>query len=222
MRALFLLTALLLAPAVASADFVEIDLPDEVLVDQDGRQIRLPALLADKAVVISFAFTTCTTICSPMTAVLGRLQDELGPRLERDVRLVTISLDPRTDTPERLAAYAAKFDRRAGWSFLTGSSDKVKRVLQALGGWVPVKESHTPLVLVGHPATNRWTRVRGISSPEALAAEVEKVAPTEKELSFAGPDADRAAEAWFTNTEFIDQHGKRHRFYADLLRGKKG
>ncbi|WP_437489541.1 SCO family protein [Sorangium sp. So ce1014] len=160
------------AAAVRSARALGVAVPDEELVDQDGAPVRLRELAKDRVLVVNFVFTTCTTICSPMTAIFGRLQAELGDALEREVRLVSISLDPATDTPERLKGYAEKFGRRPGWVFLTGSGERVGRVLDALGGRAPIKEQHTPITLIGRAAEGRWTRIDGIAPPARLAEEV--------------------------------------------------
>jgi protein SCO1/2 len=152
-------------------------IPDEELVDQDGNAVRLRDLMAGHAVAVNFVFTTCTTVCSPMTAIFGRVQDGLGDSMEREVRLVSISLDPATDTPERLKRYADRFGRRAGWTFLTGEREQVLRVLRALGGYAPVKEEHTPVTLIGRADEGRWRRVYGIAPPERLLTEIRGVAP---------------------------------------------
>ncbi|AKJ04858.1 protein SCO1/2 [Archangium gephyra] len=149
-------------------------IPDEQLVDQDGRPVRLYSdLMKGRVVAVNFVFTTCSTICSPMTAVFSRLQKELGERLGKDVYLISISLDPAADTPERLARYAGKFDRREGWTFVTGPAERVQRALTALGGAVATKESHTPVVLLGNEATGEWTRAYGLSAPTQLAGQLE-------------------------------------------------
>lgn len=147
----------------------DVTVPDEELMDQDGHPVRIRELFADRVVAVNFVFTTCTTICSPMTAIFGRLQRALGPAMDQKVRLVSISLDPATDTPERLRGYADRFDRRAGWTFLTGPSERVARVLRALGGQAFVREGHRPLTLIGS-AEGRWQRVDGIATPDRLAA----------------------------------------------------
>ncbi|WP_437717018.1 SCO family protein [Sorangium sp. So ce448] len=154
-----------------------VEVLDEELVDQDGRPVRLRELAKDRVLVVNFIFTTCTTICSPMTAIFGRLQAQLGDALDRDVRLVSISLDPAMDTPERLNVYAEKFGRRNGWSFLTGRRERVNRVLDALGGGAPIKERHAPITLIGREAEGRWTRVEGIAPPGRLADEVRAFLP---------------------------------------------
>jgi protein SCO1/2 len=148
----------------------DVMVPDEELVDQDGHPVRIRALFADHVVAVNFVFTTCTTICSPMSAIFGRLQHGLGPAMERKVRLVSISLDPATDTPEKLREYADRFDRREGWTFLTGPPDRVARVLRGLGGQALVREGHRPLTLIGSVTERRWQRVHGIAPPDRLAA----------------------------------------------------
>lgn len=178
------------AAEVRAAPAVGVVMPDEELVDQDGAPVRLRELSKDRVVAVNFIFTACTTICSPMTALFGRLQAELGDALERDVRLVSISLDPAVDTPERLKRYADRFDRRRGWVFLTGRRERVARVLEALGGRAPVKERHTPVTLIGRPAEGRWTRVDGIASPGRLAEEIRALLP-------AGPGG-TARGAWWS------------------------
>ena len=151
----------------------KLEIPDEVLFTQDGKQVRLYSdLMRGKVVAVNFVFTTCSTICSPMTAIFSRLQKELGAR-GREVVLISISLDPKTDTPERLKQYADRFERREGWTFVTGPADRVTRVLKALGGYVAVKESHTPVVLLGNEATGEWTRAYGLTPPKQLAAQLE-------------------------------------------------
>ncbi|MGK3991616.1 SCO family protein [Sorangium sp. So ce136] len=55
------------------------------------------------------------------------------------------------------------------------------------------------------------------SSPaEGKAPRVERM-----KVGGASREADAAAEKYFTNTELVDQHGRAHRFYDGLLRGRK-
>lgn len=147
-----------------------VTVPDEELVDQDGRAVRLRELFAGRAVAVNFVFTTCTTLCSPMTAIFARLARELGPAMESRVRLVSISLDPATDTPDKLRAYADRFERRAGWTFLTGPTDRVQRVRKALGGGSGPKEAHEAITLIGRADQQRWQQVRGLATADRLAS----------------------------------------------------
>jgi cytochrome oxidase Cu insertion factor (SCO1/SenC/PrrC family) len=144
-------------------------IPDVELLDQDGRKVRFYSdLVRGKVVAVNFIFTTCTTICPPLGATFARVQRELGERAGRDVHLISISVDPVTDTPERLKAWGAKFKAGPGWTFVTGSKPQVDELLRALAASAAKREDHTPTVLVGNDAARQWTRAYGLTSPGKL------------------------------------------------------
>jgi protein SCO1/2 len=97
--------------------------PDFALIERSGRQITRADLLG-KVWIVNFFYTECPDTCPLQSAHMARLQDALAQ--EPDVRLVSISVDPEHDTPEVLAAYAARYgadpDR---WLFLTGPKDAI-------------------------------------------------------------------------------------------------
>jgi cytochrome oxidase Cu insertion factor (SCO1/SenC/PrrC family) len=94
---------------------------DVELINQDGEKVRFYSdVLKNKVVVINTFFTTCTSICPPMNRNFEKIQEALGDRLGKDVFLVSITVDPGTDTPTRLKEYARRFHARPGWLFLTG------------------------------------------------------------------------------------------------------
>lgn len=100
--------------------------PDFVLIERSGKRVTLADLLG-KVWVVNFFYTECTDTCPLQSANMARLQADLAN--ERDVRLVSISVDPEHDTPEVLAEYAARF--RADperWLFLTGPRDAIYRL----------------------------------------------------------------------------------------------
>ncbi|MEK6409149.1 MAG: SCO family protein, partial [Acidobacteriota bacterium] len=117
---------------------------------------------------INFIFTTCTTICPPLAATFRRVQQEMGDRVGRDVILISISVDPVIDVPERLKAFAAKFKAGPGWIFVTGNKHEIDLVLKALGAAVSDKTDHTPMVLVGKEAAGYWTRTYGLAPASVL------------------------------------------------------
>ncbi|HYP52946.1 MAG TPA: SCO family protein [Pyrinomonadaceae bacterium] len=94
---------------------------DVELIDQDGKTVRFYSdLLKGKTVVVNAFFTTCASVCPPMNRNFEKIQEAFGDRVGKDVFLISISVDPATDTPPRLKEYAKKFNARAGWTFLTG------------------------------------------------------------------------------------------------------
>ena len=133
------LLAVLLAPTLACGQRQPLpvigDAPAFVLVDQSGHRLSL-ADLRGKVLALSFVFTTCSDTCPIVTAKLVDLQRRLRGDVGRRVHFVSISVDPLTDTPERLRAYASKFDAdTAGWSFLTGTPAQIDDVVRRFGAY---------------------------------------------------------------------------------------
>jgi len=143
-------------------------IPNVKVYDQNGNRLNFYSdLIKNKTVAINFIFTTCTTICPPLTATFRRVQQELRDA-DLNVQLISISVDPSTDTPERLRDFAAKFKAGPGWTFVTGDKTEIESLLQALGASVANKNDHTPMILVGNDATGHWTRAYGLSPPTTL------------------------------------------------------
>ena len=167
-------------PATAAEDALTI--PDVPVIDQDGRPLRFYSdLVKDHLVVMSFVFTTCTTICPPMGATFARLRQLLGDRAGRDVRLISVSIDPANDTPERLKAWAQKFGTGPGWTLVTGDPNEISRLLKALGAYTPGIGDHAPLLLLVDDARHHWTRANGFAPPAQLAELIDgMVAPAGK------------------------------------------
>ncbi len=144
-------------------------IPDTRVVDQNGKTYRFYSdLVKGKTVAINFIFTTCTTICPPLTATFRKVQQELGERVGRDVQMISISVDPTIDVPDRLKAFAAKFDAGPGWTFLTGDKQEIDLLLKALGAKVDNKTDHSPTVLVGNDSAGYWTRTYGLAPVATL------------------------------------------------------
>lgn len=200
------------APAQPPDASARVEVPDVELVDQDGKAVRVRSLLqSGKPVVVSFVFTTCTTVCPMISTIVSRVQDRLGERAGRDVRLVSITVDPGRDTPSRLKAYAGRHHAGPGWTWLTGGRGTVEQVLRGMGAYTPNFADHPPMVLVGNGA-GAWTRLNGFPSQGDIVARVEAyaAAPASRE--------DRA-RAYFTDSVLRDQDGRAVRFYSDVLEG---
>ncbi len=144
-------------------------IPDATVYDQNGNKLKFYTdLVKGKTVAINFIFTTCTAICPALTATFRRVQQQLGERVGQDVHLISVSVDPTTDVPERLKEYAAKFKAGPGWTFVTGDKVEIDSVLLALGTAVANKNDHTPMVLIGNEAAGNWSRAYGLSPPTRL------------------------------------------------------
>src|SRR5215470_219155 len=108
------------APADVKAQAAHVTLYDNELVDSDGKAVRFKSEAVDnRIVIVDFIYTNCTTICPITSAIFGdvqeRLIERLGEQFGRDVKLVSVTVDPATDTPERLKDYAGNFGSPVGW-----------------------------------------------------------------------------------------------------------
>jgi protein SCO1/2 len=139
-------------------------IPDVVLINQDGKRVRLKELLeTDKRVVLDFIYGTCTTICPILSAGYAHLQRKLGKETE-SVRLVSITIDPENDSPAVLKEYLAKYQAKPGWDFLTGSRNDIERVMTAFDAYFRDKMNHQPLTFIRSPKDGKWIRLYGLMS----------------------------------------------------------
>lgn len=149
---------------------------DTTLLDQDGRTVHLGRdVIGRKIVVVDFVYTSCTTVCPLASAMFADLQAQLGDRLGSEVELVTITVDPVRDTPARLKAYAAKFQAKPGWTWLTGSPVAVNELLKGMGAYAADFTQHPLMTLVGDGASGQWTRFSGLPEPKRLAEHVRRL-----------------------------------------------
>ena len=176
------------APATTSASPVPssgktLNIPDVEVLDQDGNARHFYSdLVKGKTVVINFIFTNCTTICPPLGATFARVQRDLG---DKDVHFISVSVDPLTDTPERLKAWGAKFKAGAGWTFVTGNKPEMDQLLRALGASAARREDHTPSVIIGNDAKDVWTRTYGLAKTTQMVTLIENVRAGKADESIA-------------------------------------
>ena len=150
---------------------------DVELVNQDGEKVRFYSdVLKGKTIVVNAFFTTCTSVCPPMNRSMEKIQEAFGDRMGKDVFLVSLTVDPATDTPARLKEYAAKFHAGKGWTFLTGKKENLDWALYKLGQYVEDKDSHKTVIIVGNEATGLWKKALGMAKVEELIQIVESVA----------------------------------------------
>ncbi|MFZ1221006.1 MAG: SCO family protein [Chthoniobacterales bacterium] len=204
--------------------------PDVELTNQNGKRVRLYSdLVKGRVVALSFIFTSCTTICRTIGVNLGQVSKELGPSLERDIALISISVDPGTDTPEKLKAWGKTFEAGPGWTLLTGEKDRVTQLLKKLESYTPDIQNHSPFLLIVNDRTGEWQRVNALeTTPKRIAAILQEEArknPAAGEVSTPDPGetfhpSNGPAKQYFTDVQLTNQDGKRLRFYSDLLQGK--
>ena len=91
--------------------------------NQDGKTVSLESLKG-QVWVADFIFTNCKTICPPMTSHMAELQKQMEEE-NLQARIVSFSVDPENDTPEKLKKFAANYPLSfQNWDFLTGYSQE--------------------------------------------------------------------------------------------------
>ena len=113
-----------------------------VLTDE-GEEKRLSDFYGDKVVLLSFMFTQCSDLngCPLVTAVYYKLKEALkdDPELSDQLRLVSLSFDPKHDTPEVMKFYGQGSKDFGGpeWQFLTtASQQELTPITESFGQYV--------------------------------------------------------------------------------------
>jgi protein SCO1/2 len=99
--------------------------PDLAMQDADGRSVRI-AELRGKVVVLHFIYAGCPDVCPLHAERIAEVQSLVNETPMREhVRFVTITTDPRNDTPDVLRAYGPLHGLKSdNWMFLTIAPDQ--------------------------------------------------------------------------------------------------
>jgi protein SCO1/2 len=128
-------SGLTMTPAVASLVKVGEAVPDFTLTDQHGAAVSLSSLRG-QVVAITFIYSRCPLpdYCPRLVNNLAEVRNRYRARLGVDLTLLTLTFDPKYDTPEVLKAFAARYGGNvAGWHFLSGSPESVAAVCASFG-----------------------------------------------------------------------------------------
>jgi protein SCO1/2 len=109
--------------------------PDFTLTDQHGEAVRLEALRG-QVLAITFIYSRCPLpdYCPRMVNNLAEVRNRYRDRLGRDLTLLTVTFDPKYDTPEVLRRFAIRYGGNVpGWRFLSGSPEAIAAVCASFG-----------------------------------------------------------------------------------------
>jgi protein SCO1/2 len=112
-------------------------IPDNALTNQSGKRIRFSDFRG-KVVALTFVYTRCPLpdFCLRMSDHFARLQKALkkDPALNGKWHLVTISFDPKFDTPKVLRSYAESYNADLStWDFATDSVATITKFTDGFG-----------------------------------------------------------------------------------------
>lgn len=140
--------------------------PRVTLIDSHQQPQPLAELFDAAPLVMTFAYTTCESICPLGNAVMADL-DAMAPA---GFRMVTVTIDPANDTPARMARAAAEYGASDRWLWLTGKREDIGRLLRAVGAPDGPLELHDPIFVIWSPETGRIHRSLSIPEPAEIMA----------------------------------------------------
>jgi protein SCO1/2 len=147
----------------------QVSVPDVQVVTQSGRHLHFNSeLLKGRVAIVTGFFTTCTSMCPITQESLAHVAKLLGPRLGKDVIIISVSVDPGNDTPARMKAWAAKFHIGPGWTLAGGNKAEVQLLLKSLGLAVDLPQRHQSLLMIGSERSG-WVRISSWTPAEKLA-----------------------------------------------------
>ena len=175
--------------------------PDGAIIDSSGQVLKLGELTHGRITVLSFIYSRCAAskACPYATGVLcnlhSRSADDQG--LARSMRLVSLSFDPDSDTPQRLASYSEAMREgksKCEWRFVTTRSHaELDAILNGYGQAVDKRfNSNDPQGPLYHVLRvfliDREGRIRNIYSsatldPRLILADVKTLLLEEKRPS---------------------------------------
>jgi protein SCO1 len=204
-------TATFFGPAFAqsgpdTAKFI----PNIEVQDQTGQTLNFhDDLVKGNLVAVNFVFTSCKAICPQLGATSAALSRELAKKNDPRYRVISVSIDPGNDTPERLREWSAHFGAAPGWTLVTGKQRDIDTLLHALQVYSADKDLHSGAFLLGNAGADTWKRVAGGASLAVLADAMGALAAV-----------DSAAAQYFPDVPLVDHNGNSYRFYSELVKGR--
>jgi protein SCO1/2 len=131
-----------------SADHGRVDPPVAVpnvpvrRADADGEPALLAELLREHATALQLMFTGCSSVCPIQGAIFERVQNLLPDQCERGIQLLSLSIDPLSDTPRAMQGWLERFGARKGWIAATPQASDLNRLLDVFGQGRSAVESH--------------------------------------------------------------------------------
>jgi protein SCO1/2 len=155
--------------------------PNFALTSQAGKPVQLSDFKG-KVLLVGFIFTTCSGTCPATTSRMVQIQQELSRRgdlKDGKVHLLSITVDPARDTPEKLRDYLKLYNADpATWTMLTGAADDVTKTLTAWNMWAkPAANGQldhpSRVYLVDHKGQVREIYHLGFLKPDWVVEDIE-------------------------------------------------
>lgn len=151
---------------------------------QNGKDIELKSLQGNVLVMVMI-YTTCKAACPRLVADMRDIESKLNQETKQKVKLILVSIDPKTDTPQKLKAFAIanKMDQDP-WLFLRSSEDDTREFAAVLAvnykQISPMEFSHSNIISVFNGAGELVFQQEGLGvnnekTIESINKEAEKL-----------------------------------------------
>lgn len=145
--------------------------PALVVRRQDGRRVALPEQLRGRWSAVQLMFAGCSAVCPLQGALFADLQAALAAAQQRNVQLLSLSIDPLADDPAALGAWLKRFGAQAQWQAASPLPAELDRMLDALGrqGIAP-GDRHSAQVMLFDPQARMVWRTGDLPPPDEVLA----------------------------------------------------
>jgi protein SCO1/2 len=128
------------SPIASGFELIKVgaEVPNQLFIDQDGKERHLNDIRDGRAMALTFMYTKCPmpTYCPMMDRQFATIQKEIHakPELRDKTTLLSVSFDPKNDTPPVLKKHATELgaDPKV-WTFVTGNRDDIDKFAMTFG-----------------------------------------------------------------------------------------
>ncbi|WP_100613963.1 SCO family protein [Confluentibacter citreus] len=147
--------------------------------NEEGEAIQLKDLKG-KTLVMVMIYTSCKAACPRLVADMRNIESQIPDEKIKNIQFIMVSIDPETDTPEKLKAFAKEnFMDDAHWTFLQGSESGVREFANVLSVKYkeisPIDFSHSNIISVFNPQgeLKHQQEGLGVDNKETISAIME-------------------------------------------------
>ncbi len=148
--------------------------PNVKLIRYDGAATTLPILAENHATAVQLMFTACTSICPIQAAIFEHVQSKLPDMAARRMQLLSLSIEPKYDTPEALSTWLRRFHAGPSWiAAATATADA--RLLRDFFGKGSNAADHSSQVSIVDRQGRLFWRTYELPAAEEIIEVLEKI-----------------------------------------------
>lgn len=147
--------------------------------NEEGEAFQLKDLKG-KTLVMVMIYTSCKAACPRLVADMRNIESQIPDEKIKNMQFIMVSIDPETDTPEKLKAFAKEnFMDDAHWTFLQGTESGVREFANVLSVKYkeisPIDFSHSNIISVFNPQgeLKHQQEGLGVDNKQTIAAILE-------------------------------------------------